>query len=233
MNNSTSNISNIPNQSQYQNNPFSNITPFGQSTGTKKDMNSNPKGSKVTNTPFGQDPKGSKVTNKFGKDDISDPKGTNLSNTPFGQNTGMNQNNMNNFNNNNQNNNPNFALNNPGFNNGNNNDDKQLLNQISNTHTITLSKYYDYKPSEATSHLNNLLKDMDNFGEIIKNNIEKEKISNPNKFISVDEALSYNDQNNFNSKSKKFGMTNMMYANKFTNDPKSDFFVLAVLKTSL
>ena len=236
MNISTGNVSNMPKQSQYQNNPFSYPTPFGENTGTKQD---NPKGSKVTNTPFGQDtmnnPKGSKITNKpFGKDDISDPKGTNISNTPFGQNTGMNPSNMNNFNNNNQNNNPNFAINNPGFNNdNNNNDDNQLLNQISNTHTFKLSKYYDYKPSEATSHLNNLLKDMDSFGDIIKNNIEREKISNPNKFISVDEALSYNDQNNFNSNSNNFGMGNMMYVNKFTNDPKNDFYVLAVLKTAL
>ena len=135
-----------------------------------------------------------------------------------------------------------------------NNNDQNLLNQICDTHTLKLSKYYDYKPSEATNHLNALLRDMDNFGEITKNKIEQEKASNPNKFISVQEAFSYNNQNNMmmgnnnmmgnsgmmmgnNNMMGNSGMmmgNNMMMNNNMpNNNPQKDFFILSILKTAL
>ena len=152
-------------------------------------------------------------------------------------NMGININNSNNINNDIQNqmniqNNP-FGIPNPfgqdnmnNINPNNNNNDQNVLNQICDTHTLKLSKYYDYQPSEATSHLNSLLKDMDNFGEITKNKIEQEKVSNPNKFISIEEALNYNDQNNMN-------INNMMMNDNNFNNPKQDFFVLSILKLAL
>ena len=148
-------------------------------------------------------------------------------------------------------------------NNQNNNNDQNLMNQICDTHIFKLSKYYDYKPSEATNHLNSLLRDIDNFGEITKNKIEQEKASNPNKFISIQEALSYNNQNNMmnnnmmmNNNNNMMGNSGMMGNNMMgnnmmgnsgmmmgnnmmmnnnmpNNNPQNDFFILSVLKTGL
>ena len=98
-------------------------------------------------------------------------------------------------------------------NNQNNNNDQNLMNQICDTHIFKLSKYYDYKPSEATNHLNSLLRDIDNFGEITKNKIEQEKASNPNKFISIQEALSYNNQNNMMNNNMMMNNNNNMMGN--------------------
>ena len=152
-----------------------------------------------------------------------------------------NNNNMNNINLNNNNNMNNLNINNDIQNNFNinnenfNNNQQNVLNDIINTHTLKLSQYYDYKPSEATNHLNSLLKDMDAFGEIIKNKIEQEKVSNPSKFISVEEALSNNVQNNMNSmdnNSNNFGMNFNNMINMYSN-PNNDYFVLCVLKIAL
>ena len=113
----------------------------------------------------------------------------------------------NNFNNNNNNNN----IKNP-QNNINNNNDQNILNDICNKIVVTNSVYYPYIESEATRYINDLLKNMDSFGEIIKNKIEQEKISSPNKFISISEALS----SNFSDELKK-----------------KDYYVLSSLKFAL
>ena len=116
-----------------------------------------------------------------------------------------------------------------------NNNDQNILDEICDTHTLKLSKYYEYKPSETTNHLNSLLKNMDNFGEITKNKIEQEKVSNPNKFISVEEALNYNDQNNMNIgiNNSNNMMNDNMFDDDILNNPKNDFFVLSILKLAL
>ena len=116
-----------------------------------------------------------------------------------------------------------------------NNNDQNILDEICDTHTLKLSKYYEYKPSETTSHLNSLLKNMDNFGEITKNKIEQEKVSNPNKFISVEEALNYNDQNNMNMgiNNSNNMINDNMFDDDMLNNPKNDFFVLSILKLAL
>ena len=152
------------------------------------------------------------------------------------KNNNMNFNNMNNNmnkimninnNNNNMNNNFNMANNNMNFldnnnnnnnnimnpqNNINNNNDQNILNDICNKTVVINSVYYPYIESEATRYINDLLKNMDSFGEIIKNKIEQEKISSPNKFISISEALS----SNFSDELKK-----------------KDYYVLSSLKFAL
>ena len=131
----------------------------------------------------------------------------------------VNPNNINNMNNANMNNN----------NNQNNNNDQNILNDICDTHVFKLSKNYDYKPSEATVHLNNLLKDMDNFGEITKKKIEQEKASNPTKFISLQDALFFNNNQNQNI---QIGLNNM-FNNNNVNNPQRDYFVCGLLKLAL
>ena len=136
----------------------------------------------------------------------------------------MNNNNINN-NNNNMNNNFNMANNNMNLldnnnnnnimnpqNNINNNNDQNKLNDICNKTVVINSVYYPYIESEATRYINDLLKNMDSFGEIIKNKIEQEKVSSPNKFISISEALS----SNFSDELKK-----------------KDYYVLSSLKFAL
>ena len=108
-------------------------------------------------------------------------------------------NNMNNFNNNNIIN-PQNIMNNPNpnmidLNNNKDKIDQKLLDDICNTTVVKHSNYYDYVQSDTSKHLNELLKNMDSFGDIIKKKIEQERLSNPNKFISINEALSFNLQN--------------------------------------
>ena len=56
-------------------------------------------------------------------------------------------------------------------------------------HSEVLSSYYDYTPNETEAHINELLEDMNFFGEVNKKNIEKELKLNPNKYMSPEEAL--------------------------------------------
>ena len=62
---------------------------------------------------------------------------------------------------------------------------------------------------------------MDNFGEITKNNIEREKASNPYKFISAEEALSFNDQDNLTDNGMNPNYNNN--PNIIHNNIQSDF----------
>jgi len=66
-------------------------------------------------------------------------------------------------------------------------------------HSVVYSSYYDYTPDEKEGHVNELLEDINYFGEIIKGYIEKELKLNPNKFISPDEALNNPPNKNRNS----------------------------------
>jgi hypothetical protein len=80
-------------------------------------------------------------------------------------------------------------------------DQEQLDNirksQIIERHSDIYCNYYDYTPGEAEGNLNELLEDINSFGEIIKMSIEKDLKSNPNKFISLDDALKDSDENGF------------------------------------
>ena len=150
----------------------------------------------------------------------------NMNNNDKNNNMNNNTNNIMNINNNNNmNNNSNMANNNMNFldnnnnnnimnpqNNINNNNDQNKLNDICNKTVVINSVYYPYIESEATRYINDLLKNMDDFGEIIKNKIEQEKISSPNKFISINEALS----SNFSDELKK-----------------KDYYILSSLKFAL
>ena len=150
----------------------------------------------------------------------------NMNNNDKNNNMNNNTNNIMNINNNNNmNNNSNMANNNMNLldnnnnnnimnpqNNINNNNDQNILNDICNKTVVINSVYYPYIESEATRYINDLLKNMDSFGEIIKNKIEQEKVSSPNKFISISEALS----SNFSDELKK-----------------KDYYVLSSLKFAL
>ena len=69
--------------------------------------------------------------------------------------------------------------------------------QIIERHSDIYSSYYDYTPGETEGNLNELLEDIKSFGEITKMSIEKDLKSNPNKFISLDDALKDNSENGF------------------------------------
>jgi len=68
--------------------------------------------------------------------------------------------------------------------------DTLIKTKISIEHSLRLSKYYEYEnPDEKEKGINKLLSDMSIYGETTKREILKEKEINPNKFISIDEAL--------------------------------------------
>ena len=211
------NLSNNNSQMQIQNNTFSkNMNPNNMNLLNNMNMNNN------MNNNFNNNNNNMNNMNNFG----------NMSNMGNNNNNNFNQINTNLINPNN--------MNNMNKNNNQNNNEQNILNDICNTHTLKLSKYYDYKPTEATVHLNNLLKDMDNFGEITKKNIEQEKASNPTKFLSLQEAFSYDNNNQINQMNNNMmnsmlnnGMMNSMFNNNMVNDPKNDYFVCALLKLAL
>ena len=80
-------------------------------------------------------------------------------------------------------------------------DQEQLDNirksQIIERHSEKYSTYYDYTPGETEGNLNELLEDINTFGEITKMSIEKDLKSNPNKFIPLEDALKDGDENEF------------------------------------
>ena len=85
--------------------------------------------------------------------------------------------------------------------NKNNFDQEQLDNirksEIIERHSEKYSTYYDYTPGETEGNLNELLEDINSFGEITKMGIEKDLKSNPNKFIPLDDALKDGFENEF------------------------------------
>ena len=72
--------------------------------------------------------------------------------------------------------------------------------QIAIKHSSRLSSYYEYEnPDEKEKGINELLEEMSIYGDTTKREILKEKKINPNKFISIDEAIekgnsSYDDE---------------------------------------
>ena len=234
-NNINQNNMNPNNFNNMNQNNMNNINPNNLNNMNQNNMNNN---GNILNNPLGNNNMGMGINININNDIQnqsqfkqkpflgSSPMGNNSMNKSKNNNNVGNPNpniinNLNAMNNMNISNNPNifnFGSNNNNENNNNNND-QNILNDICDTHTLKLNQYYEYKPSETTAHLNSLLKDMDAFGEIIKSKIEQEKIANHNKFISIQEALSYNNQNIINDINN--------------NNPNKDYFVLGILKLAL
>ena len=98
--------------------------------------------------------------------------------------------------------------------------DSLKKSQIIDRHSI-MSSYYDYTPGEREDNLNELLEDMHLFGEIKKRDIEKQKRENPNKFISIEDAMEKGKNSNDIKSSKKL----LKY--------KNEYFVLSILAKAL
>ena len=99
--------------------------------------------------------------------------------------------------------------------------DSLRKSQIVERHTLEMSSYYDYTPGEKEENLNELLEDMNSFGEIKKRDIEKQKRENPNKFISIEDAM------------KKGKNTNDIKSSKKILKYKNEYFVLSILAKAL
>ena len=95
-------------------------------------------------------------------------------------------------------------------------DKKNLLykNKIIQMHGKTLTNYYEYSIEERDKHLDNLLEDMNYFGEIMKNEITKDKKLIAN-YYSINDALEFG-----HNKKKK-------------TEYKNEYFVLALLANAL
>jgi len=92
--------------------------------------------------------------------------------------------------------------------------DQLKKSEIMERHSVELSSYYDYTPGETEDNLNQLLEDINYFGDITKREIQKEKSENPDKFIYIDEAIKKGENSN---------------NNKF----KNEYFVLSILAKAL
>ena len=90
--------------------------------------------------------------------------------------------------------------------------DKNKKNAIIEMHGNKLTNYYEYSPQEKESNIITLLKDINYFGEIVKNEIINEK--NNNNYISTEDAMKLGNKPN-----------NQEY--------KNEFFVLACLSNAL
>ena len=214
--NNNFNINNEKNMNASNNNDINNNMNANSKIFNNMNINSNINNMNVSKNPNNN----MNVNNSFNN------MNNNMNNNDMNNNMNNNMDNIMNINNNNNmNNNFNMTNNNMNSsdinnnnnimnpqNNINNNNDQNILNDICNKTVVTNSVYYPYIESEATRYINDLLKNMDSFGEIIKNKIEQEKISSPNKFISINEALS----SNFSDELKK-----------------KDYYVLSSLKFAL
>ena len=69
--------------------------------------------------------------------------------------------------------------------------------KIIDRHSEVYSSYYDYTPGETEGNLNELLEDINYFGEITKIDIEKNLKSNPNKYIPLEDALKDGNENKY------------------------------------
>ena len=86
--------------------------------------------------------------------------------------------------------------------------------QIIERHSVEMASYYDYTPDETEGYLNELLEDMNFYGEQAKKEIENQKKINPNKYMSIEEALEKPSKD-------------------FLNEFKSEYFVLGILANAL
>ena len=90
--------------------------------------------------------------------------------------------------------------------------DKLIKTEIIERHGVKYTNYFEYPKEQKEKYIDELLKDMNLFGNITKKEIEKEKKLNPTKYLSIEDAMRLGDNNN-------------MY--------KNDYFVLAVLSQAL
>ena len=79
-----------------------------------------------------------------------------------------------------------------------------------------MTSFYDYTPGETDGELIKLLEDINYFGEISKNEIQKQKTENPNKFISLEDA-------------EKMGKKTNLRMKNF----KNEYFILSILAKAL
>ncbi len=91
---------------------------------------------------------------------------------------------------------------------------KSIKSEIIENHAIRLTDYYDYLPNETDKKINELLEEINYFGEITEKEIREEKKLNTSNYISVHEALEIGK-------------------NSIKNGYKNDFYVLALLAKSL
>ena len=91
---------------------------------------------------------------------------------------------------------------------------KLIKSQIIEKHAIKFTDFYDYLPNETDQKINELLEDINYFGEITEKEIKEEKKLNTSKYISVHEALEIGK-------------------NSIKNGYKNEFYVLALLAKSL
>ena len=82
---------------------------------------------------------------------------------------------------------------------------------------VLLTKYYDYSEDQTENELNKLLGEISYFGDLAEEEIEKEIISNPNKYISIEETI------------QKGSSSSQYNSNSFSNP----FFVLSILAKAL
>jgi len=93
---------------------------------------------------------------------------------------------------------------------------KEVLTKsaIIERHAIILSDYYDYPKEEKEKHINQLLEEINFFGESTRKEIEEEKKLNSNKYISISEAMDLGKK-------------------KFNNLYNNEYYVLAILARAL
>ena len=94
------------------------------------------------------------------------------------------------------------------------NNDKLIKSQIIEKHAIKFTDFYDYHPNETDKKINELLEDINYFGEITEKEITEEKKLNTSKYIAIHEALEIGKNSN-------------------QNGYKNEFYVLALLAKSL
>ena len=96
--------------------------------------------------------------------------------------------------------------------------DSLRLSQIIERHSVEMSSFYDYTPGETEDNLNQLMEDMNFFGDIKKREIEKQRNENPGKFIPIEDAIKQGKNTNLRQTNSKF---------------KNEYFVLSILAKAI
>ena len=91
---------------------------------------------------------------------------------------------------------------------------KSIKSKIIENHAIRLTNYYDYLPNETDKKINELLEEINYFGEITEKEIREEEKLNPSNQISIHEALELGKNSNH------YGY-------------KNEYYILALLAQSL
>ena len=93
--------------------------------------------------------------------------------------------------------------------------------EITERHSVELSKYYEYNtPEEEENGLDQLLEDINFFGELTKKEIEEQRKKNPYKYISIDEIT-------------ETETGNTKYSKRSSKRYKNEYFVLSILAKAL